>query len=185
MEYYSGEDIAEMKINGYEMETIDKSRAIQEKADELIAIISRAFDGVQLEDGSGFDEAQAIDDYKSSEQRMLQRQNDEKEYWYKIPFSELNRCNSSLSFFDAKGMRFHLPAYMIAEIKNSYIHDMSFCLTRTCLSEHSKAQFSLFSIEQREAVRCFLNYLFNSGEYNYQYDKIANSLLGFWNESND
>ena len=183
MEYYSSEDIAEMKRNGYEAETIDKLRAIQEQADELISIISNAFDGVKLEDGVGLDEAQAIDDYKSAEQRIQQRQSDEKEYWHKIPFSELNRCNSSLSFFDAKGMRFHLPAYMIAEIKNYYIHGMSFCLTN--LSGYAKKQFRLFSRDQREAVRRFLNYLYNSSEYIYAYDEIANSLLEYWNESDD
>jgi len=183
MEYYSAEDIEEMKRNGYENETIAKARAIQEKADELINIISSAFEGVTLENGIGLDEAQAIDDYKTLEQRKLQRSNDEKENWQNIPVSELNRCNSSLSFFDSKGMRFHLPAFMIADVKNLYNFGMSFCLTD--LSDYSKAMFSLFTQEQREAVRCFLNYAHNSSEYEFENNRIADALLGFWHEERD
>ncbi|HEY6530216.1 MAG TPA: DUF6714 family protein [Cellvibrionaceae bacterium] len=183
MEYYSAEDIEEMKQNGYEEETITKARAIQERANELIAIITDAFDGVVLEDGIGLDEAQAIDDYKTLEQRQFQRLSDEKERWRDIPVAQLNRCNSSLSFFDAKGMRFHLPAFMIADVKNQYNFGMSFCLTY--LNDYSKAMFSLFNQKQREAVRCFLNYAYSRAEYEYDSRDIADALLGFWCEGHD
>lgn len=183
MEYYSAEDIEEMKRNGYENETIAKAFAIHERADELISTISRAFKGVTLEGGVGLDEAQAIDDYKTIEQRKLQRSYDEKEKWQIIPVSELNRCNSSLSFFDAKGMRFHLPAFMIVDVKDQYNSGMSFCLTD--LSDYSKSMFSLFTQEQREAVRCFLNYAYNSPEYEFENNLIADALLGFWHKDRD
>ena len=183
MEYYSAEDIEEMKRNGYGIETISKARAVQEQADELMAIITNAFAGVKLDDGVGLDEAQAIDDYKALEQRKLQRSNDEKESWQIIPVSELNRCNSSLSFFDEKGMRFHLPAFMIADVKNQYNFGMAFCLADLC--DYSKPKFSLFTKEQREAVRCFLNYAYNSLEYEFENNLIADALLGFWHEGRD
>jgi hypothetical protein len=40
----------------------------------------------------------------------------------------LNACYSSLSFFDAEGMRFPLPAFLIAELNGGYLQDMSFQL---------------------------------------------------------
>jgi hypothetical protein len=183
MEYYSAADIEEMKRNGYEKETIAKARAMQERADELIAIITDAFEGVVLEDGIGLDEAQAIDEYKTLEQCQSQRVSDEKEIWDNISVAQLNRCNSSLSFFDAKGMRFHLPAFMIADVKNQYNFGMSFCLTY--LNDYSKVMFSLFNRKQREAVRCFLNYAYNSTEYEYDSRDIADALLGFWCEDHE
>jgi len=39
------------------------------------------------------------------------------------------RCNSSLSFFNADGMRFHLPAFLIAELKGEYRCGIEICLT--------------------------------------------------------
>jgi hypothetical protein len=55
-------------------------------------------------------QAQAIDDYEDEATCGRHLQDDEKEDWSRIPIEGLNRCNSSLSFFDAEGMRFHLPA---------------------------------------------------------------------------
>jgi len=64
---------------------------------------------------------------------------DEKMNWENIPSSELERCNSSLSFFDAKGMRFHLPAFMIVAINNGYHFELVFTLIN--VSGNSKTKF--------------------------------------------
>ena len=183
MEYYSSEDIAGMTNNGENQESIDSAVAINIKAEELIVIITNAFSGVTLEDGIGLDEAQAIDDYKTLDERAEKRSNDEKECWSNISFSELNRCNSSLCFFDCNGMRFYLPAYMIADIKNEFMFELMFSLTN--LNDYSKSQFSSFSINQREAVRCFLNYVYECPGDSYYDESIVDALLGFWCESED
>lgn len=105
----------------------DKSR--------LIEAITNAFDSVVLGNGVGLYQVQAQDDYKTKLEEQAARLKDEKSDWRLISAEELNKCNSSLSFFDAEGMGFHLPAYLIADLKGEYNFGMEFCLTH--LSDYS------------------------------------------------
>jgi len=123
----------------------------------IITQIKAAFANVRLEDGVGLRQAQGIDDYQSDETCRALRQRDEKEDWQKIPVKELEDCYSSLSFFDAKGMRFHLPAFMIADLEGSYGPGARFILTH--LNDYTREQFSLLSSEQRAAVAAYLTWL--------------------------
>src|SRR5690242_3758393 len=86
--------------------------------DEILDLIRNAFRGVTLGSGIGLWEGQAIDDYEDAETREKYRQRDEKCDWERLSIEDLNRCQSSLSFFDPEGMRFHLPAFVIAEIED-------------------------------------------------------------------
>ena len=114
-------------------------RLLQSK-DKVILEIENAFSHIKLGNGIGLWEAQAIDDYASNEEQMLARDKDEKEDWKSLNPDILQKCNSSLSFFDAEGMRFHLPAFIIASMNNSDILDPVFHLTH--LSSYSKEQLS-------------------------------------------
>lgn len=145
---------------------------------ELIEEIKRVFQNVMLEDGIGLSEAGAIDDYETDEVRAKCRLNDEKENWLNIASADLNKYHSSLAFFDAKGMRFHLPAYMVAELKGEYFFGMAFTLTH--LSEYTKAQFSEFNDEQRRVVREFLFWLAANEDYEYNLPQIQRSLREYW-----
>ncbi|MGD1842435.1 MAG: DUF6714 family protein [Thermonemataceae bacterium] len=79
----------------------------------LIESIRKAFHGVKLEEGIGLWEAQGLDDYLPAAQCKKLREVDEREDWRKIPVINLYKCSSSLSFFDAKGFRFHLPIFLL------------------------------------------------------------------------
>lgn len=79
----------------------------------LIKQIKKAFKGVKLEDGVGLWESQGLDDYLTVQECKKLRRKDEKEDWNKIPLIDLYTCSSSLSFFDAKGMRFHMPIFLL------------------------------------------------------------------------
>jgi hypothetical protein len=144
----------------------------------LISSITSAFQDVKLEEGVGLSEANAIDDYKDKSFRDECRKNDEKKNWQTIPSSALNEYYSSLSFFDAKGMRFHLPAFMIAEIKGEYRFGMSFPLTH--LSDHTRSQFTALSKPQREAVRSFLEYLLEQPDYEFEKATIKQAIENYW-----
>jgi hypothetical protein len=80
----------------------------------IISIINHAFHQVELDDGIGLSEADAIDDHRELQYRLECKKNDEKKTWTIIPSPLLNQYYCSLSYFDAKGMRFHLPAFMVA-----------------------------------------------------------------------
>jgi hypothetical protein len=146
--------------------------------DHLILQITTAFNNVKLEDGIGLSEANAIDDYKDEAFKNECKKNDEKLKWSAIPSTELNEYYNSLSFFDSKGMRFHLPAFMICEIKGEYRFGMSFVLTH--LSDYTKSQFSLLSKAQKQAVKLFLEYLFEHPDYEYEKPEIKRAIEEYW-----
>jgi len=179
--YPSAADIAEMKARGYDPITIAEAEQRAQRwtaALQVCRIIETAFTGVTLGNGVGLQEAQGLDDYEDTATCAAYRTNDEKDDWHRIPAEALNRCNSSLSFFDAEGMRFHLPAYLIADLRGDYHFGMAFCLTH--LSDYSISQFTLLSPMQRAAVRAFLLHIMDDPEYGFERADILRALSEFW-----
>lgn len=145
---------------------------------ELIQLINSAFSKVELGNGIGLYEAQIIDDHGSVDARKAARDRDEKVNWRLISAVDLNRCNSSLSFFDAEGMRFHLPAYLIAEIKGEYNFDAVLCLID--ISDYRRSQFVLLNNVQKGAVRCVLKYIMDQKDGWIFADEIKGALTNYW-----
>ena len=142
--------------------------------------IREAFAGVTLGSGIGLQQAQGIDDHEDEATCARYRASDEQEDWTRIPVSELNRCNSSLSFFDAEGMRFHLPAYLIADLQGAYNFGMAFCLTQS----HDYARyFGQLSDAQRKVVRDFLLHISKESDYEFGRPHIIRALDEYWIDS--
>jgi hypothetical protein len=143
----------------------------------LCKSIREAFAGVTLGGGVGLRQAQGIDDHQDKATCARYRASDEKEDWTRIPVSELNCCNSSLSFFDAEGMRFHLPAYLIADLQGAYNFGMACCLTQ---SHDFDGHFGLLSGAQRAAVREFLLHISKEPDYEFDRPHIIRALNEYW-----
>ncbi len=132
----------------------------------LVTNIKKAFQSVKLEDGIGLWEAQGIDDYADSKTLEELRKKDERANWENIPFKDLVDCQSSLSFFDAKGMRFCLPQFLIFDLLADEIYeeqginapDVLFTLSHKLNEDYQKGRFSLFNKEQIETIIYFLEY---------------------------
>ncbi len=140
----------------------------------LILKIKQAFKDVKLENGVGLWEGQGLDDYASDEERKKLRAKDEKEDWSSIPPADLCRCDSSLSFFDGKGMRFHLPAFLLLDLEESETHvlntDLTFTLTSVLkyldddskngkrMKAYGEERFSFLNFEQIDCAIDFLKY---------------------------
>lgn len=171
------------KLYNCHCEICTQALSIVEKA------IRKAFKGVKLGSGVGLYEAVGIDDYASAEERQRLRQNDELDNWDNIPLQRLNECYSSLSFFDAAGMRFHLPAYMLAELKKPQGSNANvlFLLTGPTydkaekLKDHSARQLSLLNQQQRAAVALFLQFCLTRLEYDLDAAAISKALNEYWN----
>lgn len=148
------------------------------ETESLRKMISDAFFGVKLDGGIGFWEARGIDDHADAAALASLHAKDEKENWRRLAPEDLDSCNSSLSFFDAKGMRFHLPAYLIANLEGTYTSGIAFCLTH--LSDYSVTQFALFSPAQRAAVRAFLLHLMDDPDEQFHRADIIRALADFW-----
>lgn len=182
MKYPSPADIAEMKARGYDSTTIAEAELQSERwaaAQGVCRAIEAAFAGVTLGGGVGLQEAQGLDDYADAATCAAYRANDEKDDWHRIPAEALNHCNSSLSFFDAEGMRFHLPAYLLADLRGDYGCGMAFCLTQ---SHDYDCYFSLLSEAQRQAVRAFLLHILDDPDYEFDRPHILRALDDYWTE---
>ena len=147
--------------------------------DDLCRTICDAFAGVRLGKGIGLREGQGLDDYEDTKTCAGYRAGDEKENWSRIPPAELNCCSSSLSFFDAEGMRFHLPAYLLADLQGLYTSANSVVFHLTHPRHLSDGMFALLSPAQRSAVRAYLLYRSVAEELHFgRADKRA--LEGYW-----
>ncbi len=141
---------------------------------QLIGKIYAAFTGVTLEDGIGIWEGLALDDrleHTAAYKRLKSK--DERLDWQKIPVIDLYKCSSSISFHDAKGMRFNLGLYLlfalnVFEDEEDKLHkdknfnlsppEVMFALKHNLESDYSKNRFSLLNKKQIQCVIHFLEY---------------------------
>lgn len=178
--YPTAEDIAEMRARGYDVETIDEAESLLPRThmrDVLIARIRTAFHGVTLGNGVGLMEGQALDDYEDAETCAAIRAKDEKEDWAKLDPELLHQCQSSLSFFDAEGMRFHLPAFLIQGLLEE-IDPPIFTLTGNRLLY----RFTLLSPGQRAVVRDYLRFMIDDPDGSYHKKDLLTAIAGYWAE---
>ena len=176
--YPSSDDITEMRARGYDSSVIDEAIELskrREMLEQLKEKIRVAFTSVRLGSGVGLREAQAIDDYANDETRAKYRETDEKDDWQAIGTTELNECSSSLSFFDAEGMRFHLPAYLIADLNGNYGFGMAYHLIQ-CPDE----RFSLLSATQAKVLREYLCFIEDEPDYAFDREHIRRALDEYW-----
>ncbi len=144
--------------------------------------IRKAFKGVKLGGGIGLWQAQAIDDYQSEEVQLQERERDEKEDWRKITTDTLCRCESSLSFFDADGMRFHLPAFMLASLNEESNDSVVFHLWQ--LDEYALSKLTSLNDNQVRAIVAFLNWYKTQEDNDFEAPSIERALTEFWEKSN-
>jgi hypothetical protein len=148
------------------------------KAQELCRVIEEAFSDVTLGEGVGLKEGLARDNWEDQAKRASSRSLDEKYDWSSIPPEDLNRCSCSLSSFDAEGMRFHLPAFLIGNLTGECEQRVDFYLTHP--EGYSKAKFALLSDKQRHAVRQFLLHISDDPEYQLTRPNILRALVEYW-----
>jgi hypothetical protein len=154
----------------------------------VIEEIQAAFQGVRLGGGVGLFEAKAIDGHMDEATQRAYRAQDEKEDWTTISAEKLDRYHDSPCFFDAEGMRFHLPAFLIADLRGelkSATHPL-FHLVRINgsdhLAEYRKSQLALLSRDQRAAIRSYLILLKDHPDHVHECPDIDAALQGYWKE---
>jgi hypothetical protein len=103
---------------------MQRSDAVSEEQDfetcrsALLAEIEEAFDGVAREDSTTLHEAIVMDDYGSEEEQRAARRLDVEKRWQDVPDEDITSCCSALSFLDAKGFRYYIPAFMTYALKH-------------------------------------------------------------------
>ena len=143
----------------------------------LIERVQKEFVGVTLGDGIGLHQAEAMDSY-ASEQKLLElRKLEETDDWSRVDVSTLNQLAAALSFLDAQGMKFYLPAYLMAELRHQLTVDLLFHLT--CPIEGAADRFALLNSGQRGVVRGFLTLVLREVD-DFCRPQIEKALTRYW-----
>lgn len=149
--------------------SIERQRT--ERLNKLIVEITAAFDGISLDDGITLEEAKAIDDWKRPQMPRAERQLDAQYRWQDIPDEELLDSDSPLAFFDAKGFRYHLPAFMVCGLKDwendssGILHSCEYNLLHESQKSLRQSEPSSivakydFTKEQCKAIASFLRFV--------------------------
>jgi len=140
------------------------------RVDDVVAQIEEAFGDTQLGTGIGLFEANGLDDYASEEELLRFRATDEKLDWRRISYSDLERCNSSPSFFDSLGFVFHLPAFLIAELNDKHHYGFIDRLFRH--EEHPKGWRNILTEKQRYAIIATLELIREHPNYERDVNEI-------------
>jgi hypothetical protein len=186
MERITQEDIDEMRSRGYDRSTIADAQArlaLCQRADELIEQIAAAFAGVTLGDGIGLWESDGIDDYRGADELRALRAKDEKMDWRRIPANDLSHCNAAPSFLDARGLYFHTPAFMTAELRGEFKQDF---IGRLIYNSLTAPEFrDLLTPDQRHVIIACISFYGSIEHYSYDADVISNAILRYSTDSRD
>jgi hypothetical protein len=159
MKYLNPDEIQKLKEGGYDRVLLE-ARSDSERwkaANRLRAKIEAAFVGVTLGDGIGLKEGDGIDDYSDANLLAQLHAQDERRDWHRLTSDDLLSYQNSISFMDAEGIRFHLPAWMLAELRDEGIAGLIWSICR--IAPHNEKKFALLSTEQRAVVREFLEFM--------------------------
>ena len=169
-----------MRARGFDVSVIDEQLELAKRGqilETIAAAATEAFAGATLGSGIGLLEANGLDDYANKKTLAAYRDEDEKHDWGVIPLESLNRYSSSLSFFDAEGMLFHLPAYLLADMRGQYDFDLVYNLTQSMLL---KEQCALLTQAQRKVVRAYLQFAEEEEDHEFDREHIQRALQNYW-----
>jgi len=155
----------------------------QEDRERIAELVRNAFRGVTLGDGVGLHQAEGMDQYEPASILAALRLEDEKLDWRRVPVNELNDYCNSLCYLDAEGMRFLLPAYLLAALNDELTIEFDFHLTYCDIDNLSR--FSLLDNAQKSAVRAFLELRLKDteiGPYAPKHELIVSALAKFWKQ---
>jgi hypothetical protein len=148
--------------------------------------IRAAFGDVLRDGGVSLHQADALDDYAEEAEFKAAERKDPEYRWQDISSDKISKFNGSLTFFDDKGFRFYLPAFMIFALDSfepthgSMDADGVLFATSDPHGFH-KEHFAILNPSQMEAVAAFLKfaYLFNEIHFNKNDLRV---FTNFWSQ---
>lgn len=146
----------------------------------------------------GLHAAVAKDDWVSDE-KTLREITSQKDYigsWWDVPRDHLHQCMTALSYLDAAGIEFYLPAYMTAAIESPELFDIPgkrssswlIVITMTpdtedsTLLEYFLDRFSRIIGSKKQVCREFLEHIACHDDYSEHARELALAALAskFW-----
>ena len=167
-------------------------------AESICGDIKIAFAGVSFPSHCGLHAAMAKDDWVDDERtlRDITLREDFNGEWWDVPRAHLHQCMMALSYLDAPGMTFYLPAYMTAileepdEFDRAGVRSSSWQVVYTMLPNSEEPDLEKYFLEQFSAIGgamkrvCveFLAYVAACRSYDEHAREIAKEALAheFW-----
>lgn len=146
--------------------------------EKVVTVISRAFNHVTLGDGVGLWEAQGMDDYEDVDVLKEYRSRDERRDWRRVKRDTLDQCESSLHYLNANGMRFYLPAFLVAEVQGDFDWGLLFHVTN--VSCRGQGRFTTLDDAQKGAVKVFLKWCLHQDKYKENKKNIKDAIKMIW-----
>ncbi|MFC4425745.1 DUF6714 family protein [Deinococcus navajonensis] len=134
------------------------------RAKAVLAQIRSAFEAVRLCGGVSLHEAHVIDAYGTPQQRLAARALDTDTHWWEVPDDAiaLGWGYCALSFMDARGLHYYLPAYASWAVRHAAQTD-SASLDHTIYTLETLRErpenFVHFNRRQALAMQAFVQYL--------------------------
>lgn len=154
----------------------------------LIEKITIVFDGVQREDGVSLHETYVIDSYGNEEERAKARAIDNESRWQDVSDEWLESFPDAFPFYDPKGYRYYLPAYLILFLKNFINYKsltLEFMMYSLQLSSDKSynhyylSRFKLLNQEQSKTICQFLRLIVKYGN-EYDNKNAEKALKNYW-----
>jgi hypothetical protein len=167
-------------------------------AKSICSDIKIAFAGVPFPSHGSLHAAMAKDDWVDDENtlRDITLRDDFNGEWWDVPRAHLHQCMMALSYLDAQGMAFYLPAYMSAileepeEFDRRGVKSSSWQVIHTMLPNNEDRELEKYFLEQFSAFDgamkrvCveFLAYVATCSAYDEHARQIAKEALAheFW-----
>jgi len=151
---------------------------------KIAGMIHVAFGDVLRDGGVSLYQSRALDDYAEEAEFKAAERKDPELRWQDISSDKIEKFNISLVFFDDKGFRFYLPAFMIFALDSfepthgSMDADGVLFATSDPHGFH-KEHFAILNPSQMEAVAAFLmfSHLFDQSQMSRN---DARLLENFW-----
>ncbi len=152
--------------------------------EKIAEMIDAAFGDVLRDGGVSLHQSWALDDYAEEAEFKAAERNDPELRWQDIPSDKIDKFHMSLVFFDDKGFRFYLPAFMIFALDsfNRTFGSMDDDGVRFATSDphgFHKDHFEILNPSQMEAVAAFIGFsrLYDNGRISRNDERV---FANFW-----
>ena len=132
---------------------------------KVISLIEEVFKDVRRDGGVTLHQMDVLDDYGSEFELKEAGLKDTETTWQEIPSGKLSTFQLSMTFLDAKGFRFYLPAFMrhalltLGSDRGSEGDGVIFSLCRGPDDDFRKEDFRLLGAREKECIAAFLHVL--------------------------
>ena len=152
--------------------------------EKIVEMIHAAFGDVLRDGGVSLYQAEALDDYAEEAEFKAAERKDPEVRWQDISSEKIGKFHMSLVFFDDKGFRFYLPAFMIYALDSfDPTHgnmDADGVLFATSDPHgYHKENFEILTPSQMEAVAAFLKFSHLYDDYQIIRDDVR-VFAKFW-----